>query len=591
MFQLHQLKDAKSIEDLAELVNFKPRAITYILYKLTDREKYTQFEIAKRSGGARNILAPTEQLKRLQKNLISVLENHVAELEAKGQRNTPFVHGFVKDRSIRTNAKAHRNKRWVLNLDLRDFFGTINFGRVRGILMKDKNFLLDEKVATVIAQICCHNNALPQGAPTSPIISNIVSRPLDLKLVDLAKRYGCNYTRFADDITFSTNKPDFPEQLAKLSANAAHDWVLGDKLRNAIEKAGFSENPAKTRLQYFKSRQEVTGLVVNKRLNVTREYRKLVRAMLDRLVTTGTFELPPSRSHRNASKRAKKVDSIRQLQGMLGFIDWVDLHSLADVQHSSEKILEHAKNKSHRLEALTSQEKQYRKFLLYRNFFLIDQPLILTEGKTDKTHLSAAAKQLGEKYPDLVDVTQTSRSLKFHIFPSLARRTNALLGLCGGTSDLATFIKSYSTETKSFNKSLIKQPVIVLADKDSGWKSIKGAIKAATKCDADGSESFYYIHANLYVVCIPSPLEKNEGCIEDLYTQKTLDIRYDSKVFDKSNNTIDRGTHYGKTVFVEKIVLPNTASIDFTGFVPMLNRLVAVLRHYKARQSNEKIAP
>lgn len=585
MSQLDLLRKAICLEDFAQLVNFKPQAITYILFKLTDTQRFTEFEISKQSGGKRTISAPTQRLKRLQKNLADLLANCFAELEASGERRTPFVHGFVKERSIATNAKNHRNKRWVLNLDLHDFFGAINFGRVRGILIKDRNFSLNPTVATLIAQISCYKNALPQGAPTSPIISNIVARPLDLKLVDLAKRHGCTYTRFADDITFSTNKADFPEQLAKLATNTTHDWVLGDKIREAVAKAGFIENPKKTRLQYFKNRQEVTGLVVNKRVNVTREYRKTVRAMLDRLVTTGKFEMQPARVHRIANKRTKQVDPLRQLQGMLGFIDWIDLRSNANARHLSQEAQAHTKTRSHRLEGLTSQEKQYRKFLLYRDFFSASQPLILTEGKTDKTHLRVAAIQLGSGYPDLVDVTGSHPELLFRIFPSLARRTNALLGLCGGTSDLAAFLYAYKAETKKFDVLQMGQPIIVVVDKDNGWKIIGGAIGGG----ANGSQPFYHVCTNLYVVCIPPPPGKAEGCIEDLYKPETLGIELDGKLFDKSNNTKDKGKHYGKTVFVEKIVVPNAAKIDFSGFKPLLDRLTAVVQDHKKKHSTPKL--
>jgi RNA-directed DNA polymerase len=579
MSQLERLCKATCLEDLAQLLNFKPQAITYILFKLTETEKYIEFEISKQSGGKRTISAPTERLKKLQKNLADLLANCLSEVEATGKRKTPFVHGFVKGKSIVTNAKNHRNKRWVLNLDLHDFFGTINFGRVRGILIKDRDFLLHPTVATLIAQISCYKNALPQGAPTSPIISNIVGRPLDLKLVDLAKKYGCNYTRFADDITFSTNKSDFPEQLAKLATDTTHDWVLGNKIRETVEKAGFVENPKKTRLQYFKNRQEVTGLVVNKRVNVTREYRKTVRAMLNRLVTTGKFEMHSTRAQRTANKRTKQVDPLRQLQGMLGFIDWIDLRSTANARHLSPEAQAHIKTKSHRLDCLTSQEKQYRKFLLYRNFFSANQPLILTEGKTDKTHLRVAAIKLGNGYPDLVNVTSSPPTLLFRIFPSLARRTNALLGLCGGTSDLAAFLNAYKTETKKFDVLQLGQPIIVMVDKDNGWKAIRGAIGGG----ADGSQPFYHLCTNLYVVCIPPPPGKPEGCIEDLYEAETLNIELDGKFFDKSNTTKDKGKHYGKTVFAEKIILTNSAKIDFSGFKPLLDKLAAVVQFHKIK--------
>ncbi|NJN91776.1 MAG: RNA-directed DNA polymerase [Leptolyngbyaceae cyanobacterium SL_5_14] len=123
-------------------------------------------------------------------------------------------HGFKRKLSIRTNARKHRNRRYVFNIDLTDFFGSINFGRVRGFFIKDKRFRLNSKVATIFAQIACFKKSLPQGSPCSPVISNLIGNILDTHLVRLAARTGCTYTRYADDLTFSTNKRCFPRSIA-----------------------------------------------------------------------------------------------------------------------------------------------------------------------------------------------------------------------------------------------------------------------------------------------------------------------------------------------------------------------------------------
>src|SRR5690606_10472469 len=138
-----------------------------------------------------------------------------------------LAHGFERRRSIVTNASLHKRRRYVLNLDLEDFFPSFNFGRIRGFFIKDKHFGLDEKVATVLAQIACHDNELPQGSPCSPIISNLVAHLLDVRLARMAKRYKCTYSRYADDRTFSTNQREFPSQLAVPLPNASQ-WQLGN---------------------------------------------------------------------------------------------------------------------------------------------------------------------------------------------------------------------------------------------------------------------------------------------------------------------------------------------------------------------------
>lgn len=132
---------------------------------LTLTSKYRTFLIGKRSGGFRNINSPNESLKILQRKL-----NHILQLVYKPK---PSVHGFTLERNIVTNSKPHTKKYFVFNIDLKEFFPTVNFGRVRGMFMA-KPYLLPPKASTVLAQICCHDNQLPQGAPTSPIISNMI---------------------------------------------------------------------------------------------------------------------------------------------------------------------------------------------------------------------------------------------------------------------------------------------------------------------------------------------------------------------------------------------------------------------------------
>lgn len=578
MLQITKLRAAKNIHDLASLLNFKPSTITHLLFKLGDTDRYTEFEISKQSGGTRKIAAPTSKLKKLQTNLSNLLTNCLFELETSGERNSPFIQGFVREKSIVTNARLHRNKRWVLNIDIEDFFGSINFGRVRGIFIADKAFKLDPAVATLIAQISCRNNFLPQGAPTSPIISNIVARPLDIKLIDFANRYGLRYSRYADDITFSTRKKEFPTELASRTADEeTHYWILSEGLRHTFIKSGFTINDKKTRLQYRDSRQVVTGLVVNERVNVTRELRKTVRAMVNTQVTTGEFQLSEAMRKRAANKRSAAAPLPNQLQGMLGFIDWVDIQAKAAKMGKAFHI--HQEHVAKQSKALSSQERLYRKFLLFREFQTAAAPILLTEGKTDKIHISAAAKALAKNFPILATIENGKPKLNFRLFPILERRTNALLGLTGGTSQLSDFISSFETETKTFFKPTHPQPIIVIADKDSGWSKIGGVIKTKTKTDkiVDGTQPFYILSSNLYVICIPPPPGMETGAIEDLYPKDVLNQKIGVKSFDKSNKTKDNGTHYGKTAFAREVIQAKAYHIDFTGFNELLDRISKVL--------------
>lgn len=264
----------KSVTDLAEILNVNyEKDLVYFLYRVPTQDRYVDFQIKKRNGlGTRQISAPTNSLKLIQRKLNSILQ---AVHQPKRS-----VHGFIRQRSILTNAEGHVRKKYVFNIDLENFFGSINFGRVRGMFMA-KPYELPAQVATVLAQIVCHENSLPQGAPTSPIISNMICSRLDKNLQDFAMSHNCHYTRYADDITFSTNRNRFPSDLGYFEINSGVERIqIGDKLRNAIENNGFKINQSKTRLNTRAQRQDVTGLVVNQFANVDRRFIRNLRALL-----------------------------------------------------------------------------------------------------------------------------------------------------------------------------------------------------------------------------------------------------------------------------------------------------------------------
>ncbi len=317
MSRLADLKSATTLSDVATLLHFKPAALSYILIKLPPAERYRTFEIPKRNDGTRLIKAPADPLKLAQTKLSELLQDCLDEINGAKKSKDKLAHGFKRGRSIITNARQHRKRRYVFNLDLEDFFPSINFGRVRGFFMKDKNFALEAKVATVLAQIACHENALPQGSPCSPVISNFLAHVLDIHLVHLASTVGCTYSRYADDLTFSTNKKQFPREIAKPLEGDPDLWILGAALQRLIERAGFRINPRKTRMQYRNSRQDVTGLLVNQKINVRPEYRHSVRAMVHRLFSTGSFELYRAVEQDGKLKLEKRPGTLNELHGRL----------------------------------------------------------------------------------------------------------------------------------------------------------------------------------------------------------------------------------------------------------------------------------
>jgi RNA-directed DNA polymerase len=263
----------KTRSDIADLLNVTDKNLRHLIYVLLPKGSlYRIFEIKKKSGGIRKIISPNPRLKEIQNRLLNVLSAIYSPKYS--------AHGFIKNRSICSNAKLHIRKDYVLNIDLEDFFPSINFGRVRGMFLAEP-YKCTKEVATVLAQICCHNNELPQGSPISPIISNMICARLDSHLSRLARKYHCNYSRYADDITLSLKNHSFPHEIAKtVKSDGKIKYELGNSLLNTIKNNGFKVNPRKTRLQKSNEKQVVTGLITNKKLNVPREFIRNVRAML-----------------------------------------------------------------------------------------------------------------------------------------------------------------------------------------------------------------------------------------------------------------------------------------------------------------------
>jgi RNA-directed DNA polymerase len=573
MSRLATLRAASSLNALANLLDFKPKAVSYILYKIPAADKYTTFEIPKRTGGQRSIKAPTEKLKNLQRKLADLLQDCQAEIEKSRKLQDRTAHGFKRGKSIVTNARQHRHRRWVLNVDLEDFFPSINFGRVRGFLIKNRDFALDEKVATVIAQIACHDNTLPQGSPCSPVISNLVGHVLDMRLVKLTDKFGCTYSRYADDLTFSTSKREFPAEIVKPlgdQAPEAHLWVPGEALQGVISRSGFTINPKKTRFMYRTSRQEVTGLTVNQKIGIRWQYRHDVRAMVHKLVTTGQFEILGSLVKEGKPTLEKRPGTHPELHGMLGFIDGIDVFNakVARVKPSERRF--------------SSREAVYRQFLLYTTFYAPVKPVILCEGDTDNIYLKYAIRRLGIDFPDLAEITKEKVVVpKVRIYKHPRSSTTRLLDLgSGGYASLTKFMSNYKKETENFGPGLA-EPVIVVYDNDSGGGSVRNQVKQTFKVASDGSEPYIHVFKNLYAV--PTPFGPSGAAteIEDLFDAATKATQMNGKSF-SSAQEIDEDTQYGKRAFANDVIAANASKIDFGGFKPLLTNISAAIKAHRA---------
>ncbi len=252
------------------------RSFNYYAYSSNAKHRYVSFQIPKKDGTSRSIDAPSKGLKVIQKALSVLLESIYVPNQS--------AMGFVNGRSIVDNAKAHLGKTYVYNIDLKNFFPSITAGRICARLQA-KPYQFDKGMASLIADICCIKSSegiavLPQGAPTSPIMTNIICEKLDYKLQNLAKAFRLTYTRYADDITFSGNRNVFNEE-----------GKFCKKLRQIIEdEEHLKINENKTRLCQHGGRMEVTGITVNSQMNTSRKYMRQVRTMLHNWESLGYEE-------------------------------------------------------------------------------------------------------------------------------------------------------------------------------------------------------------------------------------------------------------------------------------------------------------
>jgi hypothetical protein len=257
--------------------------------KVRDIKSYKTFKVKKKSGKTRTIHAPIKGIKEFQKCL-----NIILSTVYEPHKN---AYGFVIGKSIVDNAKNHVSKNYVYNIDLKDFFPSIDAKRIWGRLTA-KPFNLGttqnrKQIANMIKTICCTTmeverliddvwstktaSVLPQGSATSPILTNAICERLDYKLTKLSRHFGLDYSRYADDITFSSMHNTVTNDEGKQEAIYERDSSFDKELRRIIGSQNFNINEKKVRLQKRGYKQEVTGLIVNEKVNTPNYYIKELR--------------------------------------------------------------------------------------------------------------------------------------------------------------------------------------------------------------------------------------------------------------------------------------------------------------------------
>lgn len=237
-------------------------------------KRYTEWLVPKRNGeGFRRISSPMANLRRVQRAIAKGLSESYSPLKC--------VYGFVCKRNVAMNALQHTRKRTVLTLDLKDFFPSISAPRVRGLFMKAMDFPQD--VADTLTNLVCYEGSLPQGAPTSPVISNMICFRMDRALLNFAANSGLTYTRYADDLVFSSTSAYSARKMVDWGKNAVDG--VNRFIIDTIESNGFEINERKVHVANRGSRQTVNGIIVNQKCNIRRSQYREFRALFHRWLT------------------------------------------------------------------------------------------------------------------------------------------------------------------------------------------------------------------------------------------------------------------------------------------------------------------
>jgi len=275
-----------NVDHLASICGISPSLLH--LFISNKRKAYSTFRLPKKKTGFRLINAPSKDMKLVQR---WILDNILYKLNA-GE----YAHGFLPNKSIVTNASVHVGQELVLGIDLKDFFPSITLKRVIGLF---QSIGYNEEISYALGELCTFNWRLPQGAPTSPMISNLIAWGMDMELSKFCKKRNLNYSRYADDITISGGK-----NLPKYKT----------LIYRKIEDEGFSINWDKVRLHGRGSSQRVTGLVVNEKVSLDRKKKKKLRAKVHNIVKNG-----PKIENRENNPFFKE-----QIFGELAFIKMVE---------------------------------------------------------------------------------------------------------------------------------------------------------------------------------------------------------------------------------------------------------------------------
>lgn len=260
--QLLSLPILENVDDLSQSLRLPKEVISK--FSFNNDRYYHRIEMEKKSGGIRHIESPLKELKAIQRWVLRYILDKLSP--------SSYAKGFVRKKSILDNAKPHEGNQYVLNLDLKDFFTTVQASHVYTLF---KNIGYNNNIAFILTSFCTKSGYLPQGAPTSPALSNLVCLRLDHRISTYCKKRALTYTRYADDLCISGNKILILQKASYL-------------IKDIICDEGFTINAKKEKFLGPKVRREVTGLTVTPKITISKKNYCLYRKRIYDLVRTET---------------------------------------------------------------------------------------------------------------------------------------------------------------------------------------------------------------------------------------------------------------------------------------------------------------
>ena len=258
---------------------------------------YQRLELQKKTGGTRILHVPDDELKVIQRRILRQILMKFSSSE--------YASAYVRRRTLSHHAAPHVGKRYLLKLDIADFFGSIRFEQIHRSVFHSGYF--PKQIGVMLTKLCCFRGALPQGAPTSSAISNLVMRQFDRNMGRWCASRGIAYTRYSDDMAFSGERPLYP---------------VYEKAKAMLEEMGFTLNEQKTRFVSNAGRQSVTGLTVNEKISVSREYKRRLRQEIYYALKFGAADSILKAEHRDFICEGKP-DAERYLQHLIGKVQFV----------------------------------------------------------------------------------------------------------------------------------------------------------------------------------------------------------------------------------------------------------------------------